>query len=729
MACEGIGLGNQAILAKIDKLRELNIGATIPLPQLLVVGDQSSGKSSVLESLTGFSFPRAPGLCTRYATQITCCREPETSIRISIIPRPGADEILRAKLLEFKRQMSGMDGNDFAQVFKDVCDLYIALILPTLMIPFQANVTMGIRMDATQENTGLAAFSEDILKIEISGPDQEHLTVIDVPGIFRVPTPGLTAESDIVLVESMVKSYMANSRTIILAVISCSVDIATQEILKLAEVADPDGVRTMGVLTKPDLVTEIVTQGVIIDLVLGKRSTLKLGYYIVKNRSADDNISSLSERAAAEKAFFMAPTWLPIRDRCGTTSLKLRLRELLFQISKQEIPHVKLDIEQRLRQSRADLEAMGPSRSDPSSQRMYLGKLASRFLAVTQSALNGYYAGDKIFGRLPQLKLITKIMKLNEVFSNIFWKRGHKQHFGPTWDDEGENSFGRTIDQLPFEIDLARYPELEGVIRTDGYQCPKPLKGPIMSHIEEVFESSRGPELGTFGGTILATVFEEQSEKWEQLVMSHASNAIALVHDYIFQLLTELCPEKQVRDNLWDAILLERLVDSYQRAMSHSRFLLDIERGGMPNTFNHYFNANLQKKRCERMTKTFSAMAVHSPWNDEKERYVPMSKVGQHAVDKDNGQQVCEDILDTLTSYYKVSRKRFVDVICQQVIFHLLLEGSNSPLKVFDSELVMNLNHDKLEQIAGEDAESKHQRQALKKEVKSFEEALKILRS
>ncbi|KZL64981.1 interferon-induced GTP-binding protein mx2, partial [Colletotrichum tofieldiae] len=76
----------------------------------------------------------------------------------------------------------------------------------------RTNVAMGIRMDAAQKDVGLAAFSEDILKNEISGPDQEHLTVIDVPGIFRVLTPGLTTESDIVLVENMVKSYMANRR-------------------------------------------------------------------------------------------------------------------------------------------------------------------------------------------------------------------------------------------------------------------------------------------------------------------------------------------------------------------------------------------------------------------------------------------------------------------------------------------------------------------------------------
>ncbi|KAK7519850.1 interferon-induced GTP-binding protein Mx2 [Phyllosticta citriasiana] len=690
----GTELGNQATLAKIDKLRELNVGAIIPLPQLVVVGDQSSGKSSVLESLTGFSFPRAPGLCTRYATQITCSRDAESRIVVSIIPRPDADETLKTKLLQFKRQLSSIDGSNLANVFEE------------------ANIAMGIRMG--DKNVDQGAFSQDILKIEISGPDQQHLTVIDVPGIFRVPTPGLTTESDIVLIENMVKSYMANPRTINLAVIPCNVDIATQEILKLAERADPKGVRTMGVLTKPDLATETATKSAIIDMVLGKQSILRLGYYV---------------RAAAEKSFFMAPAWSSIIDRCGTTALKRKVRELLMQISKQELPHVKADIEQRLRQRKAELEAMGPSRADSSSQRMYLGRLASRFQSVTQAALNGHYAGDSIFKRLPNLKLISKILKLSDDFSETFWQKAHKLHFEDAGDGYKESSVGSDDDEGPSEIYLGKYLELEGVINTDGYRCPEPSDGPVMSHIRAIYESSRGPELGTFGGTILASVFVDQSEKWEPITFGHVSSAIFLVHDYIFQLLAEMCPEKLVKENLWDALLLDKLVETYRRAMTHTRFLLEIERGGRPSTFNHYFNDNLQRRRGERMRHTFEAMAVTNPFQSEDESYVPLSSIGQHTVDKDNKQQVCEDILDALMSYYKVSRKRFVDVVYQQVVLHLLLESDGSPLKVFDPELIMNLDDEQLEQIAGEDEASKQQRQALKREIQSLETALKVLRS
>lgn len=138
---------------------------------------------------------------------------------------------------------------------------------------------MGIRStgDTNSIDTGAPTFSEDILKIEINGPDQPALTVIDVPGIFRNATPGLTTDSDINLVTSMVKTYMADRRTIILAVIPCNVDIATQEILKLAKLADPTGSRTMGVLTKPDLAFERAMQQNVIDLIQGKCQELKLG--------------------------------------------------------------------------------------------------------------------------------------------------------------------------------------------------------------------------------------------------------------------------------------------------------------------------------------------------------------------------------------------------------------------------------------------------------------------
>lgn len=128
---------------------------------------------------------------------------------------------------------------------------------------------MGLK-EAGVTDQAADTFSDDVLKIEICGPKQQHLSVIDVPGIFRNTTEGMTTDSDIEIVRNMVNQYMRNPRSIILAVIPANVDIATQEILKMAEKCDKKGARTLGVLTKPDLVDK-GAENRIVDLVEGMR--------------------------------------------------------------------------------------------------------------------------------------------------------------------------------------------------------------------------------------------------------------------------------------------------------------------------------------------------------------------------------------------------------------------------------------------------------------------------
>lgn len=88
---------------------------------MVVVGDQSAGKSSVLESLTGFQFPRSATLCTRHATEIVCRREPTESVVVSIIPHnpsPEQEKVAR----EFRRST---DRDDFSKIFEDVRSLHV----------------------------------------------------------------------------------------------------------------------------------------------------------------------------------------------------------------------------------------------------------------------------------------------------------------------------------------------------------------------------------------------------------------------------------------------------------------------------------------------------------------------------------------------------------------------------------------------------------------------------
>lgn len=173
----------------------------------------------------------------------------------------------------------------------------------------------------------------------------------------------------------------------------CNVDIATQEILKLATDADSTGMRTMGVLTKPDLATERATQQGIIDLVLGKRNDLKLGYCVVKNRSAEEDLSSLRDRDDAEKVFFMSQPWCQFEGsgRTGIDALRQRLSGLIQSITRKEFPRVRDDVQKKLHATEENLRALGDSRADTTSQRSYLAEMARKFQDIVGDALDAKY--------------------------------------------------------------------------------------------------------------------------------------------------------------------------------------------------------------------------------------------------------------------------------------------------------------------------------------------------
>ncbi|KAL2266992.1 hypothetical protein VTJ83DRAFT_4269 [Remersonia thermophila] len=747
------GLGSHVYLEKQDKLRE--IGVDIPTSQIVVVGSQSSGKSSLLESLTGFAFPRGQGLCTRYATQITLRRSAAKRTVITIIPWSDSSQARKDRLRAFHRELDSFDGTALGRVIEE------------------ANEVMGVR-SAFSNDASLPMFSDDILKVEISGPEQPHLTVIDVPGLFQVTDEGITTEHDKLKVENMVRRYMEHERTIILAVLSCLSDRATEGVLQLAKQADPDGLRTVGVLTKADLVKEQAVIQTILDLVRGK--TLKLSYFVVRNRGADEDTLTVPECHMKEQQVFAEPQWAELVNlgRTGVPALRAELQSLLTELARRELPKQRTEVEQRLARCRKKLLAMGPPRNTAASQRECLVKLASQFGDVVRDALDGRYDGHAIFSKKPELKLATNIIHLNEGFADFMAKKGHSWEFGTKQDsleskpeskpdskESKESKSGSKSDKekdkdkdkdksdakaksqeppqntgpevLEYEkhvneirARVSSIPELQQLVR-DNMIWPEPTKGAIMSNIERHYSMSRGPELGTFGGSLLAMIFREQASKWRSMVMAHVESVIVTVHQFIQTLLEETVEDKRMREELFEIVLLGHLQNAYRRAKEHAEFLLRIELDGRPSTYNHYFNDNLQVARSERLTVLVKATAV-GQHSDDVYR-IKLSDVGKIATNKSNADQVKEDIHDVLKSYYKVSRKRFVDTVCRVAIEHYLLDDEQSPLKIFNPKLVATLSDEQLEMIAGEDNYTKWERERLTSEIEGLEAAMRVLRS
>ncbi|KAF5232762.1 hypothetical protein FAUST_8549 [Fusarium austroamericanum] len=727
------GLGNRALLDKMDKLRELGISNMVPLPQMVVVGDQSAGKSSVLESLTGFHFPRSVTLCTRHATEIICRREETQSIVVSIHAADADSDQARS----FHRTATNLDAEEFAQIFQDAAKV------------------MGIKSDSGDDSTG-SAFSRDVLRVEISGPNEDHLTVIDVPGMFENVTPGVTTKEDIELVKGMVQKYIKESRTIILAVVPCNGDIANQKILTYAKEVDPEGKRTLGVLTKPDLVTENANKEVVLNLVRGGRRDLELGYCIVKNRSADDSSSSPEERTRSEKEFFSESPWTRISsDRCGIPALKIRVQQLLMDRTKSEFPKVRSELDSKRKECEALLKSMGQSRGTESEQRVYIGNIAARFAQITNYGLDAYYTRHRIFEN-EELKLITRIREINEGFGKVLFEKGHTRNFSesdkgkgqgkvekPDQDSDGfdeldaesydvsrEDLYG----EMTFEIPLLGQDDLMDDILYEPYSCDEPLDEDILAHIEKQYLTSRGYEIGTFSGEMIPVTFKEQSKKWRPLTQAHVSNAILIVHHFIRTVLDSCCPDPLIRGQLWE-FLLEDLQKRYRRAIDHVEFLLEVEFEGKSMTYDPNFNDALSRLKFSHVKglgkdveKTMNCWSFNESTTMGSVAAAARELIEQKLEAETTLNTTRRDIHNVLQTFYDNARIRFVDVVCQQVIDHFLLHASNGPLAVFSERVALQMTPDQLEAIAGEDMLSKDRRDKLTRDIANLKEALKVLR-
>ncbi|KAI9896088.1 hypothetical protein N3K66_008988 [Trichothecium roseum] len=698
------GLGDRRLLDKIDKLRELGVSAQISLPQIVVAGDQSAGKSSVLESLTGFHFPRAVSLCTRHATEIICRREREENVAVSIVPHNPTPEKLEA-VENFRREIKSLDEDTVKDIFSDAVNI------------------MGI-------NSG-SAFSRDVLRVELSGPEEDHLTVIDIPGMFENPTEGLTTESDIKLVKVMVKEYIKKPRTIILAVAPCNGDIANQKILTYAAQFDPEGRRTLGVLTKPDLVPENATKASIIDLVQGKRKDLHLGYCVVRNRGADDTSSSLEARNAKEKEFFSSAPWntLPI-DRLGISALRIRIQTLLVDRTRAELPKVREEISSKLGEFRAELSQLGQSRASSEEQRKFLGKTVSHFTMLKYCGVDAYYSRDSVFDEKSQLRLVTRIREMNEAFSRVMHEKGHETDFQPILDfirkprkaspeaPDSPNSNSLYLTTLSFAITDQH--DLDDIL-AEPFWCPE-AKQTFVESLESVYKLSRGSELGTFSGEVLMSVFKAQAKKWQPMALAHVSNAILTVHDFIRTALKESCADQGVQAQLWDLIdpLLRK---AYGRAISHVRFLLRVELGGKAMTYNPDFEDTVSKKR-KKVAEDLKAIYDDDD-DDRSTGEVITSFIDNIEDQKGTGQEIHH----VLSSYYDIALGRFIDTVCHQAVDYFLLHDDDGPLNIISDELIYSMTEEQLDEIAGEDDHTRLTRQTLAAEIDRFSKALKVLKA
>jgi GTPase SAR1 family protein len=402
----------QSLLDEIDSLRLQGISEFVFLPQIVVCGDRSSGKSSVLEAISGVPFPRSDTLCTRIATEVILRPAPEAGATVSIVPSQDASDAERSKLVGFKQTLHGLD--EFPELVE------------------RAKAVTGI-------STG-AAFSRHILRVEVSGPKMPKLTLVDLPGLIHSDNKQQSL-ADVELISNLVRSYMKNPRSVVLAVVSAKNDYANQIILKRAREVDPNGQRTLGLITKPDtLPPGSASEADYINLATNDNIHFRLGWHILKNRDYDARQSSTEERDQSERVFFSEGVWrgLP-RDMVGVETLRQRLSMILLEQIKRYLPSLMADIQSSIKDTREKLLKLGDSHDSPEKQRQFLLRLSESFQMLSRAAIDGNYDheffGNPFSDDEASKRLRSIVQNLNLDFAELMRQNGHHRITTPLTKD------------------------------------------------------------------------------------------------------------------------------------------------------------------------------------------------------------------------------------------------------------------------------------------------------
>ncbi|XP_067998257.1 dynamin-1-like protein isoform X3 [Melanerpes formicivorus] len=348
----------EALIPVINKLQDVfnTVGADIiQLPQIVVVGTQSSGKSSVLESLVGRDLlPRGTGVVTR---------RPLILQLVHVSPEDGrktaGDENDPATWKNARHLSKEIDAEEWGKFLHTKNKIYTDFDEIRQEIENETERISGNNKGISPEPIHLKIFSSNVV----------NLTLVDLPGMTKVPVGDQPKDIELQIRE-LILQFISNPNSIILAVTAANTDMATSEALKIAREVDPDGRRTLAVITKLDLM-DAGTDAM--DVLLGRVIPVKLGIIGVVNRSQLDinNKKSVADSIRDEYGF-LQKKYPSLANRNGTKYLARTLNRLLMHHIRDCLPELKTRINVLAAQYQSLLNSYGEPVEDKSATLLQL---------------------------------------------------------------------------------------------------------------------------------------------------------------------------------------------------------------------------------------------------------------------------------------------------------------------------------------------------------------------
>ncbi|XP_075899708.1 dynamin-1a isoform X8 [Nelusetta ayraudi] len=334
-----------------DAFSAIGQNANLDLPQIAVVGGQSAGKSSVLENFVGRDFlPRGSGIVTRrpLVLQLMNC------------PTEHA-EFLHCK---------GKKFTDFDEVRQEI----------------EAETDR-----ITGANKGISPVP---INLRVYSPNVLNLTLVDLPGMTKVPVGDQPADIE-AQIREMLMQFVTKENCLMLAVSPANSDLANSDALKIAKEVDPPGSRTIGVITKLDLMDDGTDAK---DILENKLLPLRRGYIGVVNRSQKDidGKKDINAAMAAERKFFLShPSYRHLADRMGTPYLQKVLNQQLTNHIRDTLPGLRAKLQSQLLSIEKEVEEYKNFRpDDPSRKTKALLQMVQQFSVDFEKCIEG--SGDQI---------------------------------------------------------------------------------------------------------------------------------------------------------------------------------------------------------------------------------------------------------------------------------------------------------------------------------------------
>ncbi|OBZ74027.1 Dynamin-related protein DNM1 [Grifola frondosa] len=348
------------LIKLVNKLQDTfaNLGGELDMPQLAVVGSQSAGKSSVLETIVGRDFlPRGQGIVTR---------------------RPLVLQLIHTPVEQ--------SATSFSQPYTEWAQF--------LHIDKRFTEFDDVRREIEQETYRVAGQNKGVSKLPIHlriySPNVLDLTLVDLPGLTKIPVGDQPSDIER-QIRSLVLDYISKPNCVILAVSAANVDLANSEALKLARSVDPQGRRTIGVLTKLDLMDAGTNA---LDILTGRIYPLKLGFIGIVNRSQQDiNVEkSLKDALESEDEFFRShPVYRNIAHKNGTRYLAKTLNQVLMNHIRDKLPDMKARLNTLMGQTQQELNSFGDAAvyGDVNQQGALILRLMTQFARDFVASIEG----------------------------------------------------------------------------------------------------------------------------------------------------------------------------------------------------------------------------------------------------------------------------------------------------------------------------------------------------